>query len=119
MKIAIVGAGRRFNGCLLLIKEKDVEVLRIWSKVSGGKQIKAAAGLSTPGFPSVVIKPGVEWPVWEPIYQDLVSDLENDGYDTSFMISLAALKKDDSKLTVCISMQKLARRITHYWWTSL
>ena len=33
-------------------------------------------------------------------YQDLVSDLENDGYDTSFydQPGVALLKKDDSKL---------------------
>ena len=33
-------------------------------------------------------------------YQDLVSDLENDGYDTSFydQSGVALLKKDDNKL---------------------
>ncbi len=70
----IVGAGyRRFNGCLLLIKRKDVEVTAFGSCINYRQQ-----GL-TPGFPSVVIKPGIEWPVWGADFTKDSFRLENDG----------------------------------------
>ncbi len=56
MKIAIVGAGIvGSTAAYYLSKEKD-------------KQPRQQQGLSAPGFPSVVIRPGIEWPDWELIF---------------------------------------------------
>ena len=66
MKIAIVGAGIvGSTAAYYLSKEKDVEVT-VFDHGLG--QARQQQGLSAPGFPSVVIKPGIEWPVWEPIF---------------------------------------------------
>ena len=65
------------------------------------KQPRQQQGLSVLGFLNAEIRPGIAWPVWEQIfYQDLVSDLKKDGYDTNFydQSGVALLKKDDSKL---------------------
>lgn len=67
MKIAIVGAGIvGSTAAYYLSKEKDAEVTVFDHGL--GQATKAAAGIISPGFPSVVIKPGIEWPVWEPIF---------------------------------------------------
>ena len=62
MKIAIVGAGIvGSTAAYYLSKEKDAEVTVF---DHGLRQ----QGLSAPGFPSVVIRPGIVWRVWEPIF---------------------------------------------------
>ena len=66
MKIAIVGAGIVGSTAATTYQRKDAEVTVFDHGL--GQATKAAAGLSAPGFPSVVIKPGIEWPVWEPIF---------------------------------------------------
>ena len=67
MKIAIVGAGIvGSTAAYYLSKEKGVEVT-VFDMVLD-KQPRQQQGLSAPGFPSVVIRPGIAWPVWEPIF---------------------------------------------------
>jgi len=63
MKIAIVGAGIvGSTAAYYLSKEKDAEVTVFDHGL--GQATKAAAGI----IPSVVIRPGIEWPDWEPIF---------------------------------------------------
>lgn len=67
MKIAIVGAGIvGSTAAYYLSKEKGVEVTVFDHGL--GQATKAAAGIISPCFPSVVIRPGIAWPVWEPIF---------------------------------------------------
>lgn len=90
---------RRFNGCLLLIKEKDAEVTVFDHGL--GQATKAAAGIISPWFSKRRNKAWYRMArLGADFYQDLVSDLENDGYDTSFydQSGVALLKKDDNKL---------------------
>ena len=62
MKIAIVGAGIvGSTAAYYLSKEKGVEVTVFDHGL--GQATKAAAGI-----PSVVIRPGIAWPVWEQIF---------------------------------------------------
>lgn len=100
MKIAIVGAGIvGSTAAYYLSKEKDVEVTVFDHGL--GQATKAAAGIISPWFSKRRNKAWYRMArLGADFYQDLVSDLENDGYDTSFydQSGVALLKKDDSKL---------------------
>ena len=100
MKIAIVGAGIVGSTAdYYLSKEKDVEVTVFDHGL--GQATKAAAGIISPWFSKRRNKAWYRMArLGADFYQDLVSDLENDGYDTSFydQSGVALLKKDDSKL---------------------
>ena len=100
MKIAIVGAGIVGSTvAYYLSKEKDAEVTVFDHGL--GQATKAAAGIISPWFSK---RRNRAWyrmaRLGADFYQDLVSDLENDGYDTIFydQSGVALLKKDDSKL---------------------
>ena len=100
MKIAIVGAGIvGSTAAYYLSKEKDVEVTVFDHGL--GQATKAAAGIISPWFSKRRNKAWYRMArLGADFYQDLVSDLENDGYDTSFydQSGVVLLKKDDSKL---------------------
>ena len=100
MKIAIVGAGIvGSTAAYYLSKEKGVEVTVFDHGL--GQATKAAAGIISPWFSKRRNKAWYRMArLGADFYQDLVSDLENDGYDTSFydQSGVALLKKDDSKL---------------------
>ena len=100
MKIAIVGAGIvGSTAAYYLSKEKDAEVTVFDHGL--GQATKAAAGIISPWFSKRRNKAWYRMArLGADFYQDLVSDLENDGYDTSFydQSGVALLKKDDSKL---------------------
>ena len=90
---------RRLNAAYYLSKEKDVEVTVFDHGL--GQATKAAAGIISPWFSKRRNKAWYRMArLGADFYQDLVSDLENDGYDTSFydQSGVALLKKDDSKL---------------------
>ena len=100
MKIAIVGAGIVGSTvAYYLSKEKDAEVTVFDHGL--GQATKAAAGIISPWFSK---RRNRAWyrmaRLGADFYQDLVSDLEKDGYNTSFydQSGVALLKKDDSKL---------------------
>ena len=99
-KIAIVGAGIvGSTAAYYLSKEKDVEVTVF--DHGFGQATKAAAGIISPWFSKRRNKAWYRMArLGADFYQDLVSDLENDGYDTSFydQSGVALLKKDDRKL---------------------
>ena len=100
MKIAIVGAGIvGSTAAYYLSKEKGVEVTVFDHGL--GQATKAAAGIISPWFSKRRNKAWYRMArLGADFYQDLVSNLENDGYDTSFydQSGVALLKKDDSKL---------------------
>lgn len=100
MKIAIVGAGIvGSTAAYYLSKEKGVEVTVF--DHGFGQATKAAAGIISPWFSKRRNKAWYRMArLGADFYQELVSDLENDGYDTSFydQSGVALLKKDDSKL---------------------
>ena len=100
MKIAIVGAGIvGSTAAYYLSKEKGVEVTVF--DHGFGQATKAAAGMISPWFSKRRNKAWYRMArLGADFYQELVSDLENDGYDTSFydQSGVALLKKDDSKL---------------------
>ena len=100
MKIAIVGAGIvGSTAAYYLSKEKDAEVTVFDHGL--GQATKAAAGIISPWFSKRRNKAWYRMArLGADFYQDLVSDLENDGYDTSFydQSGVVLLKKDDSKL---------------------
>ena len=100
MKIAIVGAGIvGSTAAYYLSKEKDAEVTVFDHGL--GQATKAAAGIISPWFSKRRNKAWYRMArLGADFYQDLVSDLEKDGYDTSFydQSGVALLKKDDSKL---------------------
>lgn len=100
MKIAIVGAGIvGSTAAYYLSKEKDAEVTVFDHGL--GQATKAAAGIISPWFSKRRNKAWYRMArLGADFYQDLVSDLENDGYDTSFydQSGVALLKKDDNKL---------------------
>ena len=100
MKIAIVGAGIvGSTAAYYLSKEKGVEVTVFDHGL--GQATKAAAGIISPWFSKRRNKAWYRMArLGADFYQDLVSDLEKDGYDTSFydQSGVALLKKDDSKL---------------------
>ena len=100
MKIAIVGAGIvGSTAAYYLSKEKDVEVTVFDHGL--GQATKAAAGIISPWFSKRRNKAWYRMArLGADFYQDLVSDLENDGYDTIFydQSGVALLKKDDNKL---------------------
>ena len=102
MKIAIVGAGIvGSTAAYYLSKEKGVEVTVFDHGL--GQATKAAAGIISPWFSKRRNKAWYRMArLGADFYQDLVSDLEKDGYDTSFydQSGVALLKKDDSKLDV-------------------
>ena len=68
MKIAIVGAGIvGSTAAYYYQKEKDVEVTVFDHGL--GQATKGRQQDYQPWFSkSVVIRPGIEWPVWEPIF---------------------------------------------------
>ena len=100
MKIAIVGAGIvGSTAAYYLSKEKDVEVTVFDHGL--GQATKAAAGIISPWFSKRRNKAWYRLArLGADFYQELTSNLENDGYDTSFydQSGVALLKKDDSKL---------------------
>ena len=100
MKIAIVGAGIvGSTAAYYLSKEKGVEVTVFDHGL--GQATKAAAGIISPWFSKRRNKAWYRMArLGADFYQDLVSNLEKDGYDTSFydQSGVALLKKDDSKL---------------------
>ena len=100
MKIAIVGAGIvGSTAAYYLSKEKDVEVTVFDHGL--GQATKAAAGIISPWFSKRRNKAWYRMArLGADFYQELTSNLENDGYDTSFydQSGVALLKKDDSKL---------------------
>ena len=100
MKIAIVGAGIvGSTAAYYLSKEKGVEVTVFDHGL--GQATKAAAGIISPWFSKRRNKAWYRMArLGADFYQDLVSDLEKDSYDTSFydQSGVALLKKDDSKL---------------------
>lgn len=100
MKIAIVGAGIvGSTAAYYLSKEKGVEVTVFDHGL--GQATKAAAGIISPWFSKRRNKAWYRMArLGADFYQDLVSDLKKDGYDTSFydQSGVALLKKDDSKL---------------------
>ena len=100
MKIAIVGAGIvASTAAYYLSKEKDVEVTVFDHGL--GQATKAAAGIISPWFSKRRNKAWYRMArLGADFYQELTSNLENDGYDTSFydQSGVALLKKDDSKL---------------------
>ena len=63
MKIAIVGAGIVGSTAAYYLSKRLQYLIMVL-----GKQPRQQQGLSAPGFPSVVIRPGIAWPVWEPIF---------------------------------------------------
>lgn len=100
MKIAIVGAGIvGSTAAYYLSKEKEVEVTVFDHGL--GQATKAAAGIISPWFSKRRNKAWYRMArLGADFYQELVSDLGNDGYDKSFydQSGVALLKKDDSKL---------------------
>ena len=100
MKIAIVGAGIvGSTAAYYLSKEKDEEVTVFDHGL--GQATKAAAGIISPWFSKRRNKAWYRMArLGADFYQDLVSDLKKDGYDTNFydQSGVALLKKDDSKL---------------------
>ena len=100
MKIAIVGAGIvGSTAAYYLSKEKEVEVTVFDHGL--GQATKAAAGIISPWFSKRRNKAWYRMArLGADFYQDLVSDLKKDGYDTNFydQSGVALLKKDDSKL---------------------
>lgn len=100
MKIAIVGAGIvGSTAAYYLSKEKDVEVTVF--DHGPGQATKAAAGIISPWFSKRRNKAWYRMArLGADFYQELTSNLENDGYDTSFydQSGVVLLKKDDGKL---------------------
>lgn len=100
MKIAIVGAGIvGSTAAYYLSKEKDVEVTVF--DHGPGQATKAAAGIIIPWFSKRRNKAWYRMArLGADFYQELTSNLENDGYDTSFydQSGVVLLKKDDGKL---------------------
>ena len=88
MKIAIVGTRhRRFNGCLLLVKGKEVEVTVFDHGL--GQATKAAAGIISPWFSKRRNKAWYRMArLGADFYQDLVSDLKRMVMTRTSMISL-------------------------------
>ena len=98
----------RFNGCLLLIKRKKAWKLQYLIMVLD-KQPKAAAGIISPWFSKRRIKAWYRMArLGADFYQDLVSNLEKDGYDTSFydQSGVALPRKTIVNWTLCTSMQR-------------
>ena len=98
MKIAIVGAGIvGSTAAYYLSKEKGVEVTVF--DHGFGQATKAAAGIISPWFSKRRNKAWYRMArLGANFYQELTSDLETDGYDTSFydQSGVALLKIDDS-----------------------